>query len=217
MAISTQIYVKDGDLALTPTIRSLPQGTIEVVSDAGTDPENEMYFFRVEDVDFDRFESLLGTDHTVADFDLVVAGDGRRTYRISYAGEAKLITPMINEIGGLTLDSESHEDGWLLTLQLEGHEALYELDEFAREEGIDLEVLELQQREEPDSKQQFGLTEPQAEALVAAFEHGYYDDPREMSLEELASLLDISQTAASGRLRRGSCHHIEEVLIGVEN
>lgn len=216
MVLSTHVYVEHPDLALANTIGSLPDVALGVVSDAGTDPDHDVYLFWVDAPDVDEFEAALAADHTVADFAVVVEGDSRRTYRIEYSDEAKVLTPAIAEIGGLTLSSESHANGWLLHLQLRDHEALYALDEFANEEGIRLEVRDLQQDGELDLEDGFGLTEAQAEALVAAHAHGYFDEPREIDLEGLASLLGISRTAVSGRLRRGAAALVEEILVDDE-
>jgi len=212
MVISTRIYVEHSDLALADTIRSLESG-IGVVSDAGTDPQHDSYFFWIEDTDAEKVEAALGEDHTVAEFALVVADDTRRTYRIAYSDEARLITPAIHDVGGLTLESRSHQDGWLLELELPDREALYELGEYAAAEGMTFDVRELQELDRTDDRGAFGLTEPQVEALVAAFEHGYYEEPREITLDELAGLLDVSRTAVGGRLRRGEKHLVETILV----
>jgi predicted DNA binding protein len=47
------------------------------------------------------------------------------------------------------------------------------------------------------------LTDSQREALLVAFETGYFEEPRNATLGEVAADLDISQPAASGLLRRG--------------
>lgn len=214
--ISARVYAEHPDLALTHTIRSLPDVKIGVVSDAGTDPQHDVYFFWFEASDFDAVEAALEADHTVADFSVIVDRGDQRTYRIEYSDRAKLLTPAMTEIGGLTLESRSHSNGWELLLHLTDHDGLYALSEYATEEGIRLEILSLKQTEETYDRFDFGLTEPQREALVAAFVHGYYDEPRRTSLESLAALLDISPTALSGRLRRGSARLIEEVLLDEE-
>ncbi|SDY15299.1 HTH DNA binding domain-containing protein [Halobellus clavatus] len=48
-----------------------------------------------------------------------------------------------------------------------------------------------------------GLIKKQQELLAIAYSNGYFDKPREMTLQEIAEELDISTSAASGRLRRG--------------
>ena len=49
----------------------------------------------------------------------------------------------------------------------------------------------------------FNMTPAQREALTAALEAGYYEVPRDATLQEIASQLGISDSAASARLRRG--------------
>lgn len=52
------------------------------------------------------------------------------------------------------------------------------------------------------TSQQLGLTPEQYETLVAAVEHGYFEIPREVSMQDLAEELGVSHQALSERLRR---------------
>lgn len=213
MVIATKLYVEHPDLPLTPTIRALPDVDLGVFSDAGTDPEHDVYIFWIEAPDFDAVEGALAEDHTVADFSVILESESRWTYRIEYSDDSMPITPAIVETGGLTVEARSYSNGWMLHLQLRDHDALFSLNEYAKENDVHLDILELHQTEGRDELLEFGLTESQREALVTAFVQGYYDKPRNASLEELASTLGISSTAASGRLRRGSAQLIEEILL----
>lgn len=217
MTVFARVYVTHENLALTGTIRSLSDAEISVVSDAGTDPYHDVYYIWIEAPDFDAVANALAEDHTVAEFSAITDGEPRRTYRIEYSAAAKLISPLVTEVGAVTVDARSHVNGWLLELQLQTHDGLYELDEYARAEGISLDVLELRQTESLDDRSDLGLTDEQREALMAAYVHGRYDEPRGILLEELADLLDISQSAVSGRLRRGSARLVEEVLVDDES
>lgn len=58
----------------------------------------------------------------------------------------------------------------------------------------------------------FGLTDPQRDAMLLAFERGYFDSPRRVTLEELSDALDISRQAFASRLRRGTNRLIRETL-----
>lgn len=213
MVIKANVYVEHPQMALAHTIRSLSDVEIGVVSDAGTDPDHNVNFFWVRAPEFDAVETALEEDPTVASFSAIVDMEEQRTYRIEYSDHAKLVSPPLTEIGSLTQEAKSHLNGWLLTLHFRDHDGLYALNEYAREENITIDVLDLHQVDGAGESSEFGLTEPQREALVAAFLHGYYDDPRETSLEELAEILDISPTAVSGRLRRGAARLIEHVLL----
>lgn len=210
--ISLDVYVEHPRLALSPTIRSLPSVDIGVVSDAGTDPNHAVYFFWVEADDIDAVETAFDDDPTVGTYEPVTETAKRRTYGIEYTDEALLITPAITDIGALVDRSRSHSNGWLLTLHLQDHETLNRINEYLDRTTFHFEVFELQRGGADPDGALFDLTEAQIEALVCAYVQGYYDDPREISLDHLGSILGLSQTAVSGRLRRGSSRLIEGVL-----
>lgn len=214
--LSTTVFVEHRDLALVPTVRSLADTDIGVVSDAGTDPHRGVHFFWVETPDWAAFERALDADHTAESYAEVTRSDDRRTYRIEYADDAKLVTPAVLDAGGLVVESRSQDTGWRLELELQGHDALYDVHSFVRDYGITFEVLELHHTNETNAAPESRLTDPQVEALVTAYHHGYYDEPREVSLNELADALGISPTAASGRLKRGSARLVEETLVDTE-
>lgn len=215
--ISTRVFVKHPDLALVPTIKSLPEVDLGVVSDAGTDPQHDAHFFWVETSDFEAFERELEADHTVDSYSEITQTESGRAYRITYSDDVKLVTPSVADAGGLVMASRSKDDGWMLELQLQSHDALYDVNAFARQAGVRFDVLELHQADDANVDSEFPLTEPQIEALMTAYIHGYYDEPREILLSGLSDLLGISETAVSGRLRRGSARLIEAALVDSED
>ncbi|USZ72117.1 helix-turn-helix domain-containing protein [Natronosalvus halobius] len=56
------------------------------------------------------------------------------------------------------------------------------------------------------------LTDPQQEALVLAFDRGYFETPREVTMSEVGDELGISQQAVASRLRRGIKHILGSTL-----
>lgn len=213
MAITVEIYLTHQDLALSHTIQAVPSASISVVSDAGTDPDHDSYFFEITASDFSTVESALTADHTVRSFTPIIQNGECRTYRIEYSSRAKLISPLMTEIGAVVVRSESHLEGWCLELRMQDHSGLYDLDEFAQQEDLEFDILELRQSDGGPEHPEVELTDAQREALVAAYVHGYYDESQETVLADLAELLDISQSAVSGRLKRGAAQLIDEVLI----
>lgn len=212
MVISTRIYVEHPDLALTHVIRALPEANIRVVSDAGTDPKHETHFFWIQAPDFGAVEELLAEDHTVSEFWVVTETVDGFIYGIEYSDDVTLLSPATIEAGGLTLESRSQRNGWELRLQLEDYASLSAIRDHIERNELRFDVLEIKQIEDGELEPDVGLTEPQVEALVCAYRHGYYDEPRQISLEGLASILDISPTAVSGRLRRGAATLTEATL-----
>lgn len=210
--ITANLYLEHPKLALSPTIESVGDVEIDVVSEAGTDPEHTGSFFRILSADYDAVEAALERDDTVADYSLSDSSGRRRTYRIDYSDEALLVSPLLADIDGITLAAATHSDGWLIELQLPDGGALFEFSTYAEEHGVRVEPIEIRQSAEADYFSDFGLTGPQVEALACAYANGYYDEPRTATLAELGSILGISQTAVSGRLKRASASLIEATL-----
>lgn len=203
MTIVSRIYVEHPDLALTPTIEATGDATIKVVAQTGTDPVHQIFPFLVGCRDWDAFEAALAEDHTVERFKPVTAGRTERIYHIGHTPETKLLTPQTIEAGGIVVKAENYEEGWLVQLLLPDREALHSIWEFARGEGFVFDLIEVYEEGDGSYENRFNLTTRQRETLALAYDQGYFEEPRRASLEELAGELDVSQSAVSGRLRRG--------------
>lgn len=216
MNVIAEVDITHPDLALAPTIEAVPSADIQVIPQSGTDAETGMFFFLVEADEgvFDDFEAALDDDHTVEEWLLVSESKTGRIYRLCHAPGTKLLAPKTAEAGGLMLEAASCARGWSVRLQLPDRSALTELWEFCREEEITFELRQLYRQDDWGIDGATGLTDAQRVALATAYERGYFSEPRETSLEELAAELDISPTAVGGRIRRGTERLIEATIRG---
>ncbi|MFC4249525.1 helix-turn-helix domain-containing protein [Natribaculum luteum] len=212
MSLIAIVDIAHPDLALTPTIRACPDVSIEAVSHSTTDPETGMFFFLVEGAD-ETFDEALERDHTVAAWSLVDDLGSTRLYRLQHTEGTKLVSPKTTELGGLLLRAESNDRGWTVRLHLPDREELATLWEYCEHEGISFELYRMFRREEWSEGISPELTDEQRVALVTAYEEGYFEEPRETSLEELADVLDISPTAVGGRIRRGTGQLVSTTLL----
>ena len=213
MSLVAVADVNHEDLGLTPTVRSGAAEEIRVLPHSTTDPETGKFFFLVEGVEA-GFEAELTADHTVSDWTLVTDTGGTRVYRIQHTEGTKLLSPRVTQLGGLMLDVKSNvEWGWTVRLQLPNRESLSELWEFCECESIAFDLKQMFPQEEWGGGTSGGLTDAQRDALVTAYESGYFEEPRRASLADLAEELDISPTAVGGRIRRGTAALVETSLI----
>lgn len=203
MTVITKTHFSHPDMALAHTIETVSSVSIKVIPEAGTDPEHNMYFFLVEGGSTVDFESVLDEDHTVSEAHLMSEYDDQRIYGIVFTAETKLLAPKVTEVGGIALEARSGEDGWIERWQLSDRQALNAVWTYAKEHSFRFDVLELYQIDDDAFGEDFDLTEEQRVALEVAYSGGYFEEPRGMTLVELADALDISPSAASGRLRRG--------------
>lgn len=210
MAIVTEVRFAHEDGALADTLNEHPDIDAVVIREAGTDPGHDIELLRVEGADPDAIEAILADDHTVEAVRPMPGFEDRRLVGVEFAEDAHLLAPEVTSRDGFVLEARSASPGgglrgWYERWLLPDGDALHDIWQQARDEGYDFEVLELRQpgRGDPGEPGPDALTAQQREALVAAFEQGYFKEPRETSLEELAESLDLSPTAVAGRLRRG--------------
>nr|WP_241430931.1 helix-turn-helix domain-containing protein [Natronolimnohabitans innermongolicus] len=172
--------------------------------EAGTDPTSGKFFYRVQSPDFTQFEDGLRNDHTIGEFERVIeTRDEKAIYRFEYTDEAKIVSPIISAANGVILDMENDGTGWILTVWMPDRTNLAPVWDYAEQNDIAIELLRVNDYASLGDTDA-GLTESQREALLVALETGYFDDPRNATLSEVAATLDISEPAASGLLRRGT-------------
>jgi hypothetical protein len=78
-----------------------------------------------------------------------------------------------------------------------------------RDRGFSFDLVRLHEMSYTQTGSQFGLTPKQHEALVTAWQMGFFELPRETSMEAVADELGIRPQSLSDRLRRA-----QNTLIG---
>lgn len=215
--IKAVVRVEHPDIVLTGTVTHDRSSNVRSVSEAGTDPTSGKFFYHIESSDFSRFEDGLRRDTTIGDFERVIeTRDETAIYSFEYTAEAKVLSPVISAANGVVLDMENDGSAWILTIWIPDRTELVHLWDYAQQNDIDIELLRVNEYAslgETDA----GLTDSQREALLVAVERGYFEEPRDATLGEVAAELDISQPAASGLLRRGTKRLIISSLIDANN
>ncbi len=202
MAIVTEVHFSHEDGALAGTLAALPALEATVVRETSTDPGRGVYFLRFSGVDPAEVREALSADHTVAEVRSVLDGD-RRLLGVVFTDGTKLLAPRVTREDGFVLEARSSAAGWRERWLFRDREGIHGVWQYARREGFAFEVVDLSSISDAESPDSAELTAKQREALVAAYECGYFDEPREASLEELAAELDVSPSAVGGRIRRG--------------
>lgn len=166
---------------------------------------------------YEAFDAGLEADPTVAGPSRIVEFDDRRLYQLELTSEghrASVYPLVIEEAGVLQHVTATHE-GWFFRVAFPTEAALERFHAFFIEQDLAVEIRQLYGASETDPEStasKFGLTDRQRETLVAAVDAGYFDIPRSCSLAELADRFDISQNAASERVRRGVKTLIENTV-----
>jgi predicted DNA binding protein len=200
--VIAEITLVHPGLALTPTIRAVPETHVDLEYQTIAGPGAYFLFFKVEGGDFDSFDRSLADDPTISDPVVVIDGDEFRIYRMRLTSAERLVLPEAAELGLHVLRAESGRRGWIATLEVPELELLQRFRSHCLERDVEFTVDRLYHTDDRDRGPAYGLTSVQEETLLAAYEHGYFNDPRDASVEDLADLLGVSSSAVSGRLRR---------------
>lgn len=217
MSITATLHVEHDRLALVPTLQTLEDVDIKVVTQGNTNPGTSEFPFLVEYPDRAALEGTLDEDPTVDEYELIEWADATGIYYIEHSPETKLVSTAVSDANGFLVHTESEGSGWLVRVLLPDRTALNSVWEYALDNDMSLDIIEIYRNENAGSESSYGLTDEQRTALLMAYEKGYFVEPREMSLDALADELDLSSTAMSGRLRRGMRNLIAATLVGEDD
>lgn len=138
--------------------------------------------------------------------------DGRRKlFEVRWSSEVDGLVTLLLEHDARLLEGESIGEGWDFRLQFPSQNHLTAFQEGCEEEGIQVLLRRMYNPHYPGNGD--AVSSEQQEAIVTAFEHGYFEVPRNTTLSELADRFDISDNAYSQRLRRGLSSLIYETMV----
>ena len=210
--VLAEIHISHPNLSLARTIHERPDVLIRREFQPVRSSSKLLLFFSVEGDDLSDFDSALDVDPTVTDPRLITDYGTQRIYRVRITDSAKPVTPMLAELGIQILNIQSDTDGWELQLQLPDNDALVAFRAYCRDEDVSFHVGTLYVESDGGRQTNFGLTDRQHDALKMAYERGYFDDPRGVTLQELAANTGVSSTALGRRLRRAMKRLVEKLL-----
>ncbi|WP_101298294.1 helix-turn-helix domain-containing protein [Halegenticoccus soli] len=136
----------------------------------------------------------------------------RVEWALEYAGI--LSTLAATEIPLLTATGTKHQ--WIFEVRGDDRSDIATFQQRCREVDIPVTLTKLHTLTPVETETEAALTDTQQEALVLAYNRGYFNSPREVTMEDLGDELDISQQAVSSRLRRGIKHILGNTLSETE-
>jgi predicted DNA binding protein len=172
-----------------------------------------MPFFWASGVDFDRFERAVRSDELVRALAAVTRVEDRVLYHVEWSDTVASLAEVLDRSGATILEATG-DDSWIFRLRFFDHSGLRDFHNLCREAEIEFQIERIYTLdEEYDDARRLNVTAEQQEALVTAVERGYFEVPRGTTLSEVAAELDISQQAASERVRRGADSVLRSTLL----
>lgn len=200
--------------AMRAAFQNAPQVDASIIQQTACDSGRLDVVVNVVRGEFNSFETGLETDGTIADWIRFSEDDECRRYRITLTeeGREQATYPCWSENGAVFLDGSRRRDGWRFRIQFPDEESLQRYVSYCEDRTIDFKPIRLSRTDSSTATERFGLTPTQTQTLVTASECGFFDIPRECTLEELADEWDITHQALSERLRRGMGSLVDSTL-----
>ena len=159
-------------------------------------------YFWVRDVETEDIEAAFEAHSGVSNIRVVDSVEDEYLMRAEWESEYFGILSALAKANVVVLSGIGTKEEWRFEVRGESQETLAEFREYCQENDIPIAITAVHAML-PIQREGYELTETQREALVLAYERGYFDSPRESSLEEIADELGITQQSLSSRLRRG--------------
>jgi len=171
-------------------------------------------YFWVRGIAVEDIEAEFKTHTGVTDIRLIDSVEDEYLMRAEWENDYVGVLAALSEAKVTLLTCVGTKDGWHFEVRGESQTALSEFRSICQKSDTQIEVTALHAMR-PVQGEGFELTDTQREALVLAYERGYFNSPRESSLEAVAEELGITQQSLSSRLRRGHRRLIENTLIDI--
>jgi len=215
MAVIAHLRIPSESFELGRILELDASGTIELENMIPMG-EKAVPFFSVSEGVRESFERNVESHPSVEHIVEVTSHGGERLYSLDWNVGRDLFFQGILNLDGQLLSATGTVDTWEFEIRFLSHESLSEFQEYCSNAHIPLEVGRIYNPVRPGTGMWYGVTDIQREALMRAVQGGYYSIPREMSTQDLADELGISDQAVTERLRRAIVALTENTLIALE-
>lgn len=169
--------------------------------------------FRLLSDDPGSFEERVRAHPASKDIQMIDSRRDETVYALDWEAKADPFFEVIESMEATLLSGSGTAECWQFELRFPSHKKVSEFQARCDEMGIYYTIGQIYNPTKPDAGPWYGLTPSQREALILAVEEGYYSIPREISTDELAGKLGISDQAVSERLRRGVGTMVSNTLL----
>lgn len=212
MGVITEFTTPRSTFAVGRALGDDPGLTVELERVVPTD-ETMIPFFWVWGDGLDAFESRLRAEPGIDAVRVVAEADGGRLYRVDWGNDMSSVVRELFDLEFTLLAGDADADGWRFEIRFDGADEASRFKRYLTEHGIPHELTRVSGLAGVDTPSVAGLTEKQRDALLTAYDGGFFEEPRELSTAELADRLDIAPSSASGRLKRATQRLIESAVI----
>ncbi|GAB3037484.1 helix-turn-helix domain-containing protein [Natronobiforma cellulositropha] len=212
MSVIASVTIPADEFPLGSLLESDTASTVSVESTVPTDESVIPYLWIPERATDGALEELGRVD-VVTDAAVIDEVDGHTLVHLEWASEVNGFLESVRETTAIVTGAAATAEQWTFRLRFPAYEGLSAFYTRCLEQDISVELVQIHEAIGPENRPRFGLTEAQRELVLAAYEDGYFDVPRQTTLVDLGEKLEVSDSAVSQRLRRGLASLIHSTVV----
>ncbi|AGB38034.1 helix-turn-helix domain-containing protein [Natronococcus occultus] len=202
MAIEAAFDVSGERIPLACVFEELPNATVELDRIVPTNGEPIPSFWLC-DPNVDSFDPNAVSHPALRTIDVVETIGEEALVQVEWDPDRETLLTILLESAIVLVSAVGTRRRWSFEIRGDDHEEVAAFQSACLEASIPIELTRLRPLSPPWADEDDVLTPAQREALLLAYERGYFDSPRRASQAELAAELDITRQSLSSRLQRG--------------
>ncbi|WP_435362836.1 helix-turn-helix domain-containing protein [Haloarchaeobius sp. DYHT-AS-18] len=167
--------------------------------------------FWVSNGDQAEIEEILRDSALTEEVTYLTEDGKRKLFEVRWSRDVNGLIKALLDTRAKMLEGENIGEGWDFRLQFPSHDELSEFRRICDEQEVPIILRRLYNPHFPRDGN--SMSTEQQEAILLAYERGYFDVPRNVNIDELAEVVGISDNAYSQRLRRGLSNLIYEAMV----
>jgi predicted DNA binding protein len=215
MATEATFTVPTDEFPLGSIFATVPGVTVELERIVPRKGEIIPYIW-VRGVDIDDVEAAFATHPGVKTIRLIDSVDDEYLLRVEWDPEYEGLLGTLGETEIPLISAIGTNDQWTFEIRGDHRTDIATFQQRCRDRDIPMTLTALHALTPVGPATEAALTDSQLEALVLAYDRGYFNSPRDVTMAELGAELGISQQAVASRLRRGIRRVLGQTLTALE-
>jgi predicted DNA binding protein len=197
--------------ALARLFERVPNARVDIEPAIANAMDHALLVVHTDDTERDAVETSIESDQGVAAVEFLAEREDGWAYRVTWDERPHRFIQCLTAADATILSLRGQTGRWKLRLLTPDRAGIAQAHECMDALGCEAECCSITAIDNGRSDNS-ALTDEQREALLGAFEAGYYDIPRNVTADELADELGISHQALSERFRRAYRRMVETEL-----
>lgn len=213
MTVLAEFSIEADQFLLGRIIANFPDVDVEIERVVPTGNRIMPYIWGYGD-ELDELVTAMREHPNVESITAVDRVDNQALYKIEWEDPTERLIAGLAETTATILKAHS-DDTWTFEIRFEDNEGLAAFSEYCASHGIEYRLKRVSALTDSEYfEKSYAFTEPQYEALSLAVKRGYFEIPREVTYEQLAGQLGVSEQAVSERVRRATNKVMRAAMAG---